>query len=89
MDAEEPDKTTLTQRLFFHNPIDCAKYLVLQKVFAQDMVYALVTEWNSEERPQQVYSEMHTADRSWETQLSSDATFHSPSIPHIGMQIDN
>jgi len=53
------------------------------------MVYAPVKEWNSEEPPERVYSEMHTADWWWETQVGSDATFHSSSIPDIGMKIDN
>jgi len=53
------------------------------------MVYTPVKEWNSEEPPQRVYSEMHTADWGWEMQVGSDATFHSPSILDIGMQIDN
>ena len=53
------------------------------------MVYTPVKEWNSEEPPQRVYSEMHTADWWWETQGGSDAMFHSPSILDIRMQIDN
>jgi hypothetical protein len=63
-------------------------YLV-KKCFAQDMVYAPLKEWNSEEPPQRVYSQMHTADWWWKTHVGSDPTFHSPSIPDIGMQIDN
>ena len=40
------------------------------------MVYAPVKEWNGEEPPQHVYSEMHMADWWWETQVGSDGTFH-------------
>ena len=61
-DGEEPDEDSLTQKFFFRNLIDCTKYLLDQKCFARDLVYATVKEWNSEEPPQRVYSEMHTAD---------------------------
>jgi len=37
-DREESDETALTQRFFFHNAINCAKYLMGQKYFAQDRV---------------------------------------------------
>src|SRR6202000_1713760 len=37
-----------TQKFFFRNPIDCAKYLLGQRCFAQDLVYTPVKEWNSE-----------------------------------------
>ncbi|KAG0132972.1 hypothetical protein HOY82DRAFT_483212, partial [Tuber indicum] len=50
------------------DPIDCARYLLSQRCFAQDLVYAPVKEWNSEEPPQRVYSEMRTGDWWWETQ---------------------
>jgi len=50
---------------------------------------ASVKKGNSEEPPPRVYSEMHTANWWWETQVGSVATFHSPCIPDIGMQIDN
>jgi len=47
-EREETDETALTQRFLFRNPLDCAKYLLGQKGFAQDMVYAPLKEWNSE-----------------------------------------
>jgi len=53
------------------------------------MVYAPVMVWNGEEPPQQVYSEMHTADWWWETQVVSDAMFRSTSLLYIGYKIDS
>ena len=76
----EPDEDSWTQKFFYRNPIDCAKYLLCQRCFAQDLVYAPVKEWNSEDPPQRVYSEMHTADWWWETQVGSNATFQGASI---------
>ena len=53
------------------------------------MVYTPVKEWSSEEPPQPVYSAMHTANWWLEMQVGSDAMFHTPSIPDIGMQTNN
>jgi len=61
-DGEESDETSLRQRFFFRDAIGCARFLLGQKCLAEDMVYAPVKKWNCEELPQQVYSEMHTAD---------------------------
>ena len=54
----------------------------------QDLVYVPVKEWNSEEPPQRVYSEIHTADWWWEAQVGSNATFHRAFIPFIRHKID-
>ncbi|KAG0633437.1 hypothetical protein HOY80DRAFT_896527, partial [Tuber brumale] len=55
---------------FYRNPLDCAKYLLSQKCFAQDIVYTAVKDWDSETAPARVYSEMHMGDWWWETQDS-------------------
>ena len=86
LDGDEPEETSLRQRFFFRDPIQCARYLLGQRCFAEDMVYPPVKEWNGEEPPQRVYSEMHTADWWWETQVGSDATFHSTFLPYIWIQ---
>ncbi|KAG0138782.1 hypothetical protein HOY82DRAFT_595293 [Tuber indicum] len=67
-DGEAPDEVLSTQKFFFREPIDCARYLLSQRCFAQDLVYDPVKEWNSEEPPQLVYSEIHKAQWWWETQ---------------------
>ncbi|KAG0644869.1 hypothetical protein HOY80DRAFT_877864 [Tuber brumale] len=69
-DADGLELATSRQRFFYLNPLDCAKYLLSQKCFAQDIVYALVKDWDSETPPARVYSEMHTRDWWWETQDS-------------------
>ncbi|RPA99494.1 hypothetical protein L873DRAFT_1789634 [Choiromyces venosus 120613-1] len=38
-DGEEQDEPSLTQKFFFHNPLDCTKYLLGQRCFAQDLVH--------------------------------------------------
>ncbi|KAG0632957.1 hypothetical protein HOY80DRAFT_1006392 [Tuber brumale] len=39
-DADGLELATSQQRFFYRNPLDCAKYLLSQKCFAQDIVYA-------------------------------------------------
>ena len=51
LDRDQPDKNSLRQRFFFRDPIECASYLLCQKCFAKDMVYAPVKESNGEESP--------------------------------------
>jgi len=86
LDGKQPDQTSLRQGLFFHDPIVCARYLLGDKYFAEDMVYTPVKEWNGEEQPERVYSEMHTANWWWEAQVDSDTTFHGTSLPYIRIQ---
>ncbi|KAG0632929.1 hypothetical protein HOY80DRAFT_854248, partial [Tuber brumale] len=69
-DADGLELATSQRRFFYRNPLDCAKYLLSQKCFAQDIVYAPVKDWDSETPPARVYSEMHTGDWWWETQDS-------------------
>ncbi|KAG0640123.1 hypothetical protein HOY80DRAFT_1000449 [Tuber brumale] len=61
-DADGLELATSQQRFLYRNPLDCAKYLLSQKCFAQDIVYAPVKDWDSETPPARVYSEMHTGD---------------------------
>ncbi|KAG0643365.1 hypothetical protein HOY80DRAFT_1094438 [Tuber brumale] len=73
LDIEDTDGLELAtsqQRFFYRNTLDCAKYLLSQKCFTQDIVYAPVKDWDSETPPARVYSEMHTGDWRWETQDS-------------------
>ncbi|KAG0633524.1 hypothetical protein HOY80DRAFT_1104646 [Tuber brumale] len=69
-DADGLELATSQQRFFYRNPLDCAKYLLSQKCFAQDIIYAPVKDRNSETPPARVYSEMHMGDWWWETQDS-------------------
>ncbi|KAG0639401.1 hypothetical protein HOY80DRAFT_1074395 [Tuber brumale] len=69
-DIEDADGLELAisqRRFFYRNPRDCAKYLLSQKCFTQDIVYAPVKDWDSETPPARVYSEMHAGDWWWET----------------------
>ncbi|KAG0641167.1 hypothetical protein HOY80DRAFT_855915, partial [Tuber brumale] len=69
-DADGLELATSQQRFFYPNPLNCAKYLLSQKCFAQDIVYTPVKDWDSETPPARVYSEMHMGDWWWETQDS-------------------
>ena len=61
LDRYESEETSLRQRFFFCDLIQFARYLLGERCFAEDLVYPPVKEWNSEEPPQRVYSEMHIA----------------------------
>ncbi|KAG0641324.1 hypothetical protein HOY80DRAFT_883359, partial [Tuber brumale] len=69
-DADGLELATSQQTFFYRNPRDCAQYLLCQKCFAHDIVYALVKDWDSETLPARVYSEMHAGDWWLETQDS-------------------
>jgi len=51
---------------YYWNIIDCVRYLIRQVAYRSDMVYATIREYDS--TGERVYSEMHTADWSWDTQ---------------------
>ena len=52
---------------YYRDPVACAAYLLGQPCYAPDMVYSPVRETNSEGA--RMYSEMHTADWWWQTQV--------------------
>ena len=52
---------------FYRDIVACVSYLLAQPCYTPDMVYAPVQEVNSE--GDRMYSEMHTADWWWETQV--------------------
>lgn len=51
---------------FYRNIVHCVEYLLAQPAYREDIVYAPVREYGNGER---LYSEMHTADWWWETQV--------------------
>jgi hypothetical protein len=52
---------------YYRNVIDCVRYLIRQIAYRPDMVYAPIREYDSS--GDRLYSEMHTADWWWETQV--------------------
>lgn len=53
--------------LYYRNVIDCVRYLIRQVAYKSDMVYAPIREYDSS--GERLYSEMHTADWWWDTQV--------------------
>jgi hypothetical protein len=53
---------------FYRDMVQCVEYLLSQPAYRDDVVYAPVREQN--ETGERLYSEMHTADWWWETQVS-------------------
>lgn len=69
------DEATLPQsrkqeRFYYRDPVECARFLLGQPCFAKNTVFAPVREWNGDTPRRTVYSEMHTAEWWWETQVS-------------------
>jgi len=52
---------------YYRNIIDCVRYLIRQVAYSSDPVYAPIREYDSS--GEQLYSEMHTADWWWDTQV--------------------
>ena len=52
---------------YYRNVVDCVRYLIRQVAYRLDMVYEPIREYNSS--GERLYSEMHTADWWWETQV--------------------
>lgn len=52
---------------FYRNPLQCIEHLLRQPAYADSLTYAPVREYNSEGH--RVYSEIHTADWWWDTQV--------------------
>jgi len=52
---------------YYRNIVSCIRYLIRQVAYRGDMVYAPVREYDL--RGDRLYSEMHTADWWWETQV--------------------
>ena len=65
----EVDDGLRTTSFYYRNPIDCVRYLLRQIIYDGEMVYAPVKEFNSD--GERTYSEMHTGDWWWETQVST------------------
>ena len=51
----------------YTNALDCVRYLVRQVAYRSDMVYVPIREYDSS--GERLYSEMHTADWWWDTQV--------------------
>ena len=62
MDDEKHSTT-----FYYRNVIGCVRYLIRQIAYRPDMVYAPIREYDSS--GDRLYSEMHTADWWWETQV--------------------
>ena len=56
-----------TTTFYYRNALDCVRYLVRQVAYRSDMVYAPIREYDSS--GERLYSEMHTADWWWDTQV--------------------
>jgi hypothetical protein len=56
---------------YYRNVIDCVRYLIRQVAYRPDMVYAPIREYDSS--GDRLYSEMHTADWWWETQVRNSS----------------
>jgi len=56
-----------TEVLYYRNPVQIISYLLRQRAYINDLVYAPIHEYNAE--GERVYSEMHTANWWWETQV--------------------
>jgi len=56
-----------TTTFYYRNALDCVCYLVRQVAYISDMVYAPIQEYDSS--GERLYSEMHTADWWWDTQV--------------------
>ena len=52
---------------YYQNVIDCVRFLIRQVAYRSEMVYPPVREYNSS--GERLYSEMHTADWWWDTQV--------------------
>ena len=53
--------------LYYQNIIDDVRYVIRQVAYRSNMIYALIWEYDSS--GERVYSEMHTADWWWDTQV--------------------
>ena len=54
---------------YFRDPVDCVKYLIGQKAYQSDLVYAPERLFEGDERQ---YGELHTADWWWDAQVCTD-----------------
>jgi hypothetical protein len=54
-------------KFYYRNIVSCVRYLIRQVAYRGDMVYAPIREYDSS--GDRLYSEMHTADWWWETQV--------------------
>ena len=52
---------------YYHNIVSCVRYLIRQVAYKEHIVYAPIREYYS--NGDQLYSEMHSADCWWETQV--------------------
>jgi len=52
---------------YYRNVLNCVRYLIRQVAYKSDMVYAPMREYDSS--GERLYSEMHTADWWWDTQV--------------------
>jgi hypothetical protein len=63
---EQDDRSST---VFYRDIVHCVEYLLAQTAYREDIVYRPVREYDGS--GERVYSEMHTADWWWETQVSS------------------
>jgi hypothetical protein len=66
-DDSKMQTTALLISIYYRNPVACAAYFLRQPCYTPDMVYSPVREAYSESA--RMYSEMHTADWWWQTQV--------------------
>jgi len=70
----QADDGKRTLPFFYHNILDCIRYLLCQIAYRDDFIYEPRTEYDT--NGQRVYAEMHTADWWWDLQVQP----HNPFI---------
>ena len=63
-----------TVPFFYHNVLDCVRYLLRQIAYRYDLVYASRREYDH--RGNRIYAEMHTADWWWDVQVQLPNPFY-------------
>jgi hypothetical protein len=68
---------------FYRDIVRCVEYLIAQTAYREEIVYEPVWEHNG--NGDRVYSEMHTADWWWETQVRENRRIHCAldQMPHV------
>jgi len=57
-----------TLSFFYHNIVDCIRYLICQIAYRDDLVYVLRHEYDQNRL--RIFSEIHTTDWCWEVQVN-------------------
>lgn len=74
--ASRPKSETL--RLYHRDPVKCVKFLLRQRSYKEDMVYAAVREFN--DKGECMYSEIHSGNWWWRKQASDSISAYERCI---------